>query len=156
MVFLTFQGFATRAGQASLSYLLPPTTICCLPRLPAASHDYLLPPTTTCCLPRLPAASHDYLLPPKTTCCLSRLPAASHDYLLPPKRLGSKAGVYLFRLTKIEKSSNRCCSSQFWWAQCTESFSVVSYHGVALLAILLAMSELAQLVLDRSRYWSAL
>jgi hypothetical protein len=84
------------------------------------------------------------------------LPAASHDYLLPPKRLGSKAELYLFRLTKIEKSSNRRCSSQFWWAQCTESFSVSSYHGVALLAILLAMSELAQLVLDRSRYWSAL
>src|SRR5271170_3039374 len=37
---------------------LPPTTTCCLPRLPAASHDYLLPSTTTCCLPRLPAAFH--------------------------------------------------------------------------------------------------
>jgi hypothetical protein len=34
------------------------------------------PPTTTCCLSRLPAASHDYLLPPKTTCRLPRLPAA--------------------------------------------------------------------------------
>jgi hypothetical protein len=31
------------------------------------------PPTTTCCLSRLPAASHDYLLPPKTTCRLPRL-----------------------------------------------------------------------------------
>src|ERR1700728_4306892 len=64
-------------------YFLPPTTTCCLPRLPATSHDYLLPPTTTCYLPRLPAASHDCLLPPTTTCCLPRLPAASHDYLLP-------------------------------------------------------------------------
>ena len=33
------------------------------------SHDYLLPPTTTCSLPRLPAPSHDYLPPSTTTCC---------------------------------------------------------------------------------------
>jgi hypothetical protein len=50
-------------------YLLPPTTTCYLPPLPATSHHYLLPPTTTCYLPPLPAASHHYLLPPITTCC---------------------------------------------------------------------------------------
>src|SRR5580704_6533455 len=71
---LTFQGFATPALLAS-GYtdvpgpedgftFVPPTTTCCLPRLPAASHDYLLPPTTTCCFPRLSAAFHGYLLPP--------------------------------------------------------------------------------------------
>jgi hypothetical protein len=50
---LTFQGFATPAMLASgytdvlgLEESLPPTTTCCLPRLPAAFHDYLLPTTT--------------------------------------------------------------------------------------------------------------
>jgi hypothetical protein len=77
-------GFVNADVSDFCRYLLPPTTTCCLPRLPAAPHNYLLPPTTTCCLPRLPAASHNYLLPPTTTCCLPRLSAASHDSLLPP------------------------------------------------------------------------
>jgi hypothetical protein len=88
---LTFQVFAAPcrvlviySAPEDRSPLVPPTTTCWAPRLPAGSHDYLLPPTTTCCLPRLPTASHDYLLAPTTTYCLPRLPAASHDYLLPP------------------------------------------------------------------------
>ena len=36
---------------------VPPTTTCCLPRLPTPSQDYLLRPTTTCCQPLVPCCA---------------------------------------------------------------------------------------------------
>jgi hypothetical protein len=62
VIFLITSGCTDVLGPEESFTFVPPTTTCCLPRLPATSHDYLLPPTTTCCLPRLPAASYDSLV----------------------------------------------------------------------------------------------
>src|SRR5277367_4076213 len=95
--------------------LLPPTTTCSLPRLPAPSHDYLLPPTTTCSLPRLPAPSHDYLLPPTTTCSLPRLAAPSHDHLkllaILVSELVKSNSSNTYCPTSLLRASSWCCPS---------------------------------------------